>query len=110
MIEHDPERPEVADEGENDVEAHGLTEAAVAGMSAAALIAGAGNAMAANAPVAKAPGAKHATHKAEAAFKYDAADATLKRGIDATNKLPAADATIKIGEKAASVFKFTDKS
>jgi hypothetical protein len=89
MTEHDPERPEV--EVENDVEAHGLKEAAVAGMSAAALIAGAGNAAAANAPQAKAP-AKHATIKGEAVVKL--ADPTHK--ASAIDKTVAADATFKL--------------
>jgi hypothetical protein len=92
MTEHDAERPENAIEGEADVEAHGLKEAAVAGMSAAALIAGAGNAVAANAPEAKAP-AKHATIKGETVNKF-AADPTHK--VSAVDKTVAADATFKL--------------
>jgi hypothetical protein len=112
MTEHDSERPEIEAQGEEDVEAHGLKEAAVAGMSAAALIAGAGNAAAANAPEAKTPDAKHAIYKGAAVDKL-VADPTLK--IEAVNKLQAGDATIKIGKKAASikgtaVVKLTDQS
>jgi hypothetical protein len=112
MTEHDPERPEIEVEGEDDVEAHGLKEAAVAGMSAAALIAGAADASAATTPAAKAPDAKHATYKGAAVDKY-AADPTNK--IEAVTKLSAADATFKLGKKDATVkgsmvFKFTDKA
>jgi hypothetical protein len=92
MSEHDPERPEVEAQGEDDVEAHGLKEAAVAGMSAAALIAGAGNAMAANAPAAKSP-ATHATIKSETANKFTA-DPTLKES--AVDKARAGDAMFKL--------------
>ena len=47
MSEHD--EPEAA-ETEDEVEAHGLKEVAVTGLSAAALIAGAGDAIAATTP------------------------------------------------------------
>jgi len=94
MSEHDPERPEIEVEGEDDVEAHGLKEAAVAGISAAALIAGAGNAMAASTPEAKAPDAKQAIFKS-------AGDPTYK-GVAAGNKL-SADPTLKIGKKGAAL-------
>lgn len=117
MTEHDPERPEVEVEGEDDVEAHGLKEAAVAGMSAAALIAGAGNAMAATTPEAKAPDAKLATHKGDATFKFFSKDPTLK--ADATSKL-SADPTLKgvtqkgtalnAYKRGASMNKLTDQS
>jgi hypothetical protein len=97
MTEHDAERPEIAAEGEDDVEAHGLKEAAVAGMSAAALIAGAGNAVAADAPTAKSP-AKHATLKGETANKF-AADPTYKRS--AVDKTSAGEAMFKYDLKGS---------
>ena len=100
MSEHDPERPEIEVAGEDDVEAHGVKEAAVAGMSAAALIAGAGNAIAATAPGAKAPDAKQAIYKGAAVDKL-VADPTLK--VEAVSKLRAGDATFKLGKKGAAL-------
>jgi hypothetical protein len=54
---------------EADVEAHGLREAAVTGLSAAALIVGAGDALAATSPGHAAVTAKQAVHKINAAHK-----------------------------------------
>ena len=66
MSEHD--EPEAA-ETEEDVEAHGLKEAAITGLSAAALIAGAGDAIAATTPGHAAVTSKQAVHKIDAAHK-----------------------------------------
>jgi hypothetical protein len=67
---HEPEPAET----EDDVEAHGLKEVAVTGLSAAALIAGGGDAIAATTPGHAAAGSKQAVHKIDAAHK----DATFK--------------------------------
>ena len=63
MSEHD--EPEAA-ETEDEVEAHGLKEAAITGLSAAALIAGAGDAIAATTPGHAAVTSKQAVHKIDA--------------------------------------------
>ena len=60
MSEHD--EPEAV-ETEDEVEAHGLKEIAVTGLSAAALIAGAGDAIAATTPGHAGATAKQAVHK-----------------------------------------------
>jgi len=64
MSEHDELGTPETDDGaeEADVEAHGLKEVAVTGLSAAALIVGAGDAMAANAPEHAAAASKQAAH------------------------------------------------
>ena len=73
-----------AETDENEVEAHGLKEAAVTGLSAAALIAGAGagagGALAATSPGHASANAKQAVHKVDAAIKGAAANkgATFK--------------------------------
>lgn len=67
MSEHD--EPEPAAIGEDDVEAHGLKEAAITGLSAAAMIVGAGDALAANAPQHASAASKQAVHKIDAAQK-----------------------------------------
>jgi hypothetical protein len=64
MAEHDE-----VEGTEEDVEAHGLKEVAVTGLSAAAMIVGAGDALAATTPGNAAPGAKQAVHKIDAAQK-----------------------------------------
>src|SRR4051794_38091909 len=96
---HEPETAETGDE----VEAHGLKEAAVTGLSAAALIAGAGDAIAATTPGHAAVTAKQAVHKIDAhkdaAWKGSAVsklstDPTLKRATDPTLKR-ATDPTLK---------------
>ena len=66
MSEHD--EPEPA-ETEDEVEAHGLKEVAITGLSAAALIAGGGDAIAATTPGHAAATAKQAVHKIDAAHK-----------------------------------------
>ena len=75
MSEHDD-----VEGTEEDVEAHGLKEVAVTGLSAAAMIVGAGDALAATTPGNAAPGAKQAVHKIDAAHKGAAMhkDATFK--------------------------------
>lgn len=75
MSEHDE-----VEGTEEDVEAHGLKEVAVTGLSAAAMIVGAGDALAATTPGNAAPGAKQAVHKIDAAHKGAAMhkDATFK--------------------------------
>ena len=97
---HEPEPAET----ENDVEAHGLKEAAITGLSAAALIAGGGDAIAATTPGHASATSKQAVHKIDAAHKgatYKgnvankwSADPTLKRTTDPTNKR-ATDPTLK---------------
>jgi hypothetical protein len=111
MSEHD--EPEPA-ETEDDVEAHGLKEAAITGLSAAALIAGGGDAIAATTPGHAAATSKQAVHKIDAAHKgaaihkdamwkgaavqKDSADPTLKRGWSADPTLKrATDPTLKRG-------------
>jgi len=84
---HEPDGTETQDE----VEAHGLKEVAVTGLSAAAMIVGAGDAIAATTPGQATPGAKQAVHKIDAAHKGAALqkDATFKgRAVqkDATHK------------------------
>jgi len=76
MSEHDEFGAAGTEDGnadEADVEAHGLREVAVTGLSAAALIAGAGagagDALAANAPQHASAAAKQAVHKIDAANK-----------------------------------------
>jgi len=76
MSEHDEFGAAGTEDGnadEADVEAHGLREVAVTGLSAAALIAGAGagagDALAANAPQHTSAAAKQAVHKIDAANK-----------------------------------------
>jgi hypothetical protein len=101
MSEHD--EPEAV-ETEDEVEAHGLKEIAVTGLSAAALIAGAGDAIAATTPGHASATAKQAVHKIDAAqkgaaFKGDtvsklSTDPTLKRATDPTLKR-ATDPTLK---------------
>ena len=54
---------------EADVEAHGLKEVAITGLSAAAMIVGAGDALAANAPEHASAAAKQAVHKIDAGNK-----------------------------------------
>jgi hypothetical protein len=106
---HEPEPAET----EDDVEAHGLKEAAVTGLSAAALIAGAGDAIAATTPGHAAATSKQAVHKIDAAHKdatfkgnalnkwsadptiKRATDPTLKRATDPTLKAHATDPTLK---------------
>jgi pentapeptide MXKDX repeat protein len=66
MSEHDELE---APDDDAEVEAHGLREAAVAGISAAALIAGAGNAVAATSPGHASANAKQAVHKIDAVQK-----------------------------------------
>lgn len=97
MSEHD-ELGAAATENDNadeaDVEAHGLKEVAVTGLSAAAMIVGAGDALAANAP-------EHASAAAKQVMrKIDSKSATNKAA--AANKAPAnrsanlkADAALK---------------
>ena len=75
MSEHD--EPEPA-ETEDEVEAHGLKEVAITGLSAAALIAGGGDAIAATTPGHAAATSKQAVHKIDAAHK-GAAIATRTR-------------------------------
>ena len=101
MSEHDERDPA---ETEDEVEAHGLKEAAVTGLSAAALIAGGGDAIAATTPGHAAATPKQAVHKIDAAQK-DAmwkgatvsklsADPTLKRSsLDPTLKRSGPGAT-----------------
>lgn len=60
MSEHD--ELEGTESEDDDVEAHGLKEVAVTGLSAAALIVGAGDAMAANAPDHASAASKQAAH------------------------------------------------
>src|SRR5260221_6644138 len=69
--EHDEPEIEKNDAEEADVEAHGLREAAVTGLTAAALIAGAGagQAAAATSPGHAAAASKQAVHKIDAANK-----------------------------------------
>ena len=104
MSEHHELEPAETDD---DVEAHGLKEAAVTGLSAAALIAGAGDAIAATTPGHVAATSKQAVHKIDAAhkgatFKGNAvikvsADPTLKRSsADPTLKVRATDPTLKV--------------
>lgn len=76
MSEHDELGAAGTEDGtadEADVEAHGLREVAVTGLSAAALIAGAGagagDALAAKAPQHASAAAKQAVHKIDAANK-----------------------------------------
>jgi hypothetical protein len=76
MSEHDEFGAAGTEDGtadEADVEAHGLKEVAITGLSAAALIAGAGagagDALAANAPQHTSAAAKQAVHKIDAANK-----------------------------------------
>ena len=57
---------------EDEVEAHGLKEAAITGLSAAALIAGGGDAIAATTPGHAAATSKQAVHKIDAAHKVAA--------------------------------------
>ena len=66
MSEHD--EPDAA-ETEDEVEAHGLKEVAITGLSAAALIAGGGDAIAATTPGHAAATSKQAVHKIDAAHK-----------------------------------------
>jgi hypothetical protein len=77
MSEHDeldPAGTEDANAEEADVEAHGLREAAVTGLSAAALIAGAGagEAAAANSPGHVSAASKQVVHRIDAANKVAA--------------------------------------
>lgn len=69
MSEHDELDGPEAPEGDADVEAHGLKEVAVTGLSAAALIAGGGNAIAATSPGHASANAKQAVHKVDAVQK-----------------------------------------
>jgi hypothetical protein len=100
---HEPEPAETDD----DVEAHGLKEAAITGLSAAALIAGGGDAIAATTPGHAAATSKQAVHKIDAAHKgatykgnaviKESADPTLKRSsADPTLKARATDPTLKV--------------
>src|SRR3954447_4725305 len=91
--EHEAEPTEDGDAAEADVEAHGLREAAVTGMSAAALIAGAGagSALAANAPEHASAAAKQAVHKIDATHKIAATNKTAALKSHAVHK----DATWK---------------
>ena len=66
MSEHDERDPA---EPDDEVEAHGLKEVAVTGLSAAALIAGGGDAIAATTPGHAGASAKQAVHKIDAAHK-----------------------------------------
>ncbi len=66
MSEHDEfdgAAPENDNADEADVEAHGLKEVAITGLSAAAMMIGAGDALAANAPEHASAAAKQAVHK-----------------------------------------------
>ena len=99
MSEHD--EPEAV-ETEDEVEAHGLKEIAVTGLSAAALIAGAGDAIAATTPGHASATAKQAVHKIDAAhkgaaFKRDTVqqDAMSKGAADPTRTLPTRATTLK---------------
>jgi len=106
MPEHDERDPA---ETEDEVEAHGLKEAAITGLSAAALIAGGGDALAATTPGHAGATAKQAVHRIDATHKVaaanktavhkdamwkGAADPTLKRSTDPTLKR-ATDPTLK---------------
>ena len=88
MSEHDEldaTAPENDNADEADVEAHGLKEVAVTGLSAAAMIVGAGDALAANAPEHASANAKQAVHK------VDSRQAILKRAAtikESANKSP----------------------
>jgi hypothetical protein len=91
--DHRDETPEDAD-----VEAHGLKEAAAAGMSAAAMIAaGAGAAEAAQQPATSHPAAAQAANKA--------ADAVQKEVADPTSKLTTNDPTEKQKPPGTTVVK-----
>ena len=73
MSEHDELGPAGTDDDnadEADVEAHGLRGAAVTGLSAAAMIAGAGDALAATSPEHASASAKQAVYKVGAANKH----------------------------------------
>ena len=96
MSEHD--EFEGAESEDNDVEAHGLKEVAVTGLSAAAMIAGAGDALAANAPEHAAAASKQAAHsidskqavvKGAAITKGSVSKESVNKG--ATFKVNAAD-------------------
>ena len=72
MSEHDEFGSAGAEDGnadEADVVAHGFKEVAVTGLSAAAMIVGAGDALAANAPEHASAASKQAVHKIDAANK-----------------------------------------
>jgi hypothetical protein len=89
MSEHDELGGARTDDGnaeEGDVEAHGLKEVAITGLSAAAMIVGAGDAMAATSPDHAAAAAKQAVHKIDAAYKGDAANKGNAANKGPTNK------------------------
>jgi len=94
MSEH--HEPEAA-ETEDDVEAHGLKEAAITGLSAAALIAGGGDAIAATTPGHAAATSKQAVHKIDAAHKGATfkGNVVIKESVDPTLKRSSADPTLK---------------
>jgi hypothetical protein len=90
---------------EADVEAHGLKEVAVTGLSAAAMIVGGGDALAATSPGHASVAAKQAVHKIDAAHKGAALskDAVLKGAAvhkDATFK---GNAVIKLSAEKQAV-------
>src|SRR6478672_10725295 len=72
--ELDGKAPDADATEDADVEAHGLKEVAVTGLSAAAMIVGAGDAMAATSPGHASAAAKQAVHKIDATYKGDAAN------------------------------------
>jgi hypothetical protein len=83
MSEHDELDVAETEDGnadQVDVEAHGLREAAVTGLSAAAMIVGAGDAIAATSPGHASVAAKQAVHKIDATIKVAAVskDAVFK--------------------------------
>jgi hypothetical protein len=94
MSEHDElggAGTEDANADEADVEAHGLKEVAVTGLSAAAMIVGAGDALAATSPDHASVSAKQAVHKIDAANK-GAAISKLAVSKESVNK----DAAFKV--------------
>src|SRR6478752_2111749 len=84
MSEHDELDGAGTEDGNDaDVEAHGFKEVAVTGLSAAAMIVGAGDAMAATSPEHASAAAKQAVHKIDAANKGPAskANAIVKQSV-----------------------------
>ncbi len=96
MSEHD--EPEAV-ETEDEVEAHGLKEIAVTGLSAAALIAGAGDAIAATTPGHASATSKQAVHKIDAAQK-GAAFTRTRRGRARLSRRTATDPTLEARDRS----------
>lgn len=101
MSEHD--ELEGTESEDDDVEAHGLKEVAVTGLSAAALIVGGGDALAATTPSHATPGhasaaAKQAVHKIDAAFK----GAAVQKDAIWKGAAVSKDATLKWSKPDAS--------